>query len=274
MGLLVAWAVAPRTLEARVTNPDAFIKTEIRSVQDLVRVVTSNPRVRRNFARHFRIPEAQVASYFQRQLVYTRLKQSHTTHVFGVTRTGRIYAVRERLRRGTPVFALRNGAPVLKACCANPLVTRLPPMITVRPPTPTVPRPTPVVAPPVVTTPLTPPTTAFIAPLPTEPPEPVVDVVPTPLESEFAIEPGASPPPVVKGPPSRRGFPFWILVGVPLAFIDTGGGGEEEMPQPIPEPHTWLLLGAGLPVLALASRVRRSSSALPPPAPASSDQLR
>jgi hypothetical protein len=249
---------------ARAANPDAFIKTELRSVDELVRAVSANPRVRRNFARHFGIPESQVATYFRRQLVYTRLPAARTTTVYGVTRTGRIYSVRERLRKGTPVFTLRNGAPVLKAVCANPLVTRLPPMVaTVPAPTPVVPRPAPVVAPPVIATPLTPPTTAFSAPLPVEPPEPVVDIVPVPLEGgELAPAPGAIPPPIVRGPPSRGGFPYWLLAAVPLAFIDTGGGDDNPPPPPpIPESQTWVLVGIGLPLLLLGARGRRGADA-------------
>ncbi|MES2459841.1 MAG: PEP-CTERM sorting domain-containing protein, partial [Armatimonadota bacterium] len=45
---------------------------------------------------------------------------------YGVTKAGRIYAVRTQLPRGTRVWATRSGEPVLKWLCANPLTKTLP----------------------------------------------------------------------------------------------------------------------------------------------------
>jgi PEP-CTERM motif len=270
--LLVA-ALAPLDQAgARPASPDAFVKTELHSVDQLAEVAQSNPRVRRNFARHFGIPESQVATYFRRNLVLTRLRESRDVTVYAVTRTGRIYPVHERLRKGTLVYALRNGEPVLKGLCANPLVRRLPPMAMAPPRTPAIPRPPQVAAPPVVTppappeTPLPPPTTAF---LPPAPPETSVAPLPIPLESGPVVEAvPASPPPVVSAapPPHGHGFnPAWLLAGVPFFFINTGGDHhapprEIGPPPPIipppavPEPGTWVLLGTSLPLAGLALR--------------------
>jgi hypothetical protein len=258
--------VAP-PVEARPNSPDAFVRTEVRSVDQLSQIVAGNPRVRRNFARHFGIPESQVATYFRRNLVLTRLPEDRNVTVYAVTRTGRIYPVRERLRRGSRVFALKNGEPVLKGLCANPMVRRLPPMVALPPPTPVIPRP-PQTVPPVVRpptppeVPLPPPTTTFLPPVP---PETVVPLVPVPLEPVPVGEAPPLPPSVVEGPPpgGRPFNPAWLLAaGLPFFF----GGDDDnpsDRPRPfvpppvIPEPGTWLLLGTGLPLAGLALRQSR-----------------
>jgi PEP-CTERM motif len=269
--LLVVFLAPLDRAGAHPASPDAFVKTDLRSVDQLVQVVQSNPRVRRNFARHFGIPESQVPTYFRRNLVLTRLKESRDVTVYAVTRTGRIYPVHERLRKGTLVYTLRNGQPVLKGLCANPLVRRLPPMAMAPPRTPAIPRPPQVAAPPVVAppaqpeTPLAPPTTAF---LPPGPPETSVAPLPIPLESAPVVEAvPAAPPPLVEAapPPGGHGFnPAWLLAGVPFFFINTGGDhhhapprgiGPPIIPPPaVPEPGTWVLLGTSLPLAGMALR--------------------
>jgi hypothetical protein len=263
--LLVAMLSPACRVNAHPANPDAFVKTDLHSVDQLVKVTQTNPRIRRNFARHFGIPESQVPTYFRQNLVRTRLKESRSVTVYAVTRTGRIYPVHEHLRKGTVVFALRNGEPVLKGLCANPLVRRLPPMAMAPPATPAL--PPPVVAAPPVVAPPAPPMTAFVPPAP---PETALAPLLVPVGAAVLAEAApVPPPPVVRAvPPGGGGFnPAWLLAAVPLAFIDFGGGDHNAPPQEIgpppiipppaiPEPGSWMLLGAGLPAVGLAFRRR------------------
>jgi hypothetical protein len=46
--------------------------------------------------------------------------------VWCASKTGRLYVVHQHFQAGTRVFALRNGTPVMKWACGNPLVTMLP----------------------------------------------------------------------------------------------------------------------------------------------------
>jgi hypothetical protein len=92
----------------------------------LVAVLKTNSKLRQRYAKHFGVGEAEVVDYVKRALVPYRLPESRNVLTYGVTRTGRIYAVRTRLKKGTRVWANRSGVPILKWLCANPLAQRLP----------------------------------------------------------------------------------------------------------------------------------------------------
>jgi hypothetical protein len=93
------------------SGPDAFLNFQVGSTRELVAVLRTNARLRRLYASHFGVSEAEVIDYIQRVLVPYRLPRDQAVQTYGVTRDGRIYAVRTRLRRGTRVWANRSGVP-------------------------------------------------------------------------------------------------------------------------------------------------------------------
>jgi hypothetical protein len=108
------------------TGPDAFLQFQIDSTNELVAVLKSDPVLRRRYARHFGVSEAEIVDFIKRSLIPYRLPQSRAVTVYGVTRSGRIYGVRTRLNKGTQVWATRSGVPILKWLCANPMTKTLP----------------------------------------------------------------------------------------------------------------------------------------------------
>lgn len=107
-------------------GPDAFLRFQVESTDELVEVLRTNPTLRKRYAKHFGVSEAEVVDFVKRALVPYRLPEARAVTTYGVTKTGRIYAVRTRLKKGTRVWANRSGVPVLKWLCANPLTNRLP----------------------------------------------------------------------------------------------------------------------------------------------------
>src|SRR5207253_1996877 len=101
-------------------GPDSFLRFQVESTGELVDVLRNNATLRKRYARHFGVSEGEVVDFVSRALVPYRLPESRTVTVYGVSRTGQIYPVRSRLRKGTRVWATRSGVPILKWLCANP----------------------------------------------------------------------------------------------------------------------------------------------------------
>ena len=122
--LAVAALTAPR-LAAATARPYApagsFLHRLAHSVTQLTQEVQADPIVRRRFARHFHIPEREVADNFRRNFLTGTLPRSGTFTVYFVTGTGLIYPTRMDLHAGTPVFVGRGGLPVLLAGSGDPL---------------------------------------------------------------------------------------------------------------------------------------------------------
>lgn len=121
-------AASGRTLGAhRATTPrDSYLQYKVYSVEQLIQQVSDNPAVRQRFARHFQIPESRVVSYMRANLVESYVPRTGRYTVYCVHRSGKFYPVKQTFRRGTKVFALRNGEPVMKWVCGNPLSKFLP----------------------------------------------------------------------------------------------------------------------------------------------------
>jgi hypothetical protein len=107
-------------------SPDSFLSYQVDSTSELVEALRSDEALRRRYARHFGIPESNVIDFVKSSLVPYQLPADRNVTVYGVTKTGRIYATRTRLRKGTKVWATRSGVPILKWLCANPLTKTLP----------------------------------------------------------------------------------------------------------------------------------------------------
>ena len=72
------------------------------------------------------MPEDRVVDFIKNSLITYNLPEARDVTTYGVTKSGRIYPVKQHLRKGTKVWATRSGLPVLKWACANPLTKNLP----------------------------------------------------------------------------------------------------------------------------------------------------
>ncbi len=225
-------------------SPDSFLRYQVDSTSELVQEVRTNAVLRKRFAKHFGVSETEVVEFVRRALIPYRLPQERTVTVYGVRKNGQIYGVRQRMKKGTRVWANRSGVPVLKWLCANPMTNTLP--IMPRPPrTAMLPR------------------TTQVAALP--PNIPVTRVSPqvetygltTPFIGGVTGAGGGSQlaiPAAVSG--GGGGIPLWPAIFVPLAFA--GGGGDRPPTTEIPEPGTVALIAFGAPAVLMALRRRKN----------------
>ena len=88
--------------------------------------VQNNPALRATYAKHFNVPQEKVVAFIQNALVPYQLPQAMTMTTYGATRSGMIYPVVTHLKKGAKVWATREGTPVLKWNCSNPLAASLP----------------------------------------------------------------------------------------------------------------------------------------------------
>lgn len=243
---VLALAVAQAGADDRErTGPDSFLPYRAYTVEALVDQVERDPVVRKRLAKHFHVPEAELVSYFRKNLRVVSFTSTGWRPIYGVTRTGRIYRSRDHFRRGAKAFGLKDGTAVLKFACGNPLITKLPPA-------PRKPTPRKIVEAP---------------PQPWQPPiESLPEVMTPPVHDpqEFALLPEVPQVPVIAVPAAvpqvvQSAIPLWPLAGVPLLLIHGGDDGPEPVPTPppIPEPTSVLLLATGLGLLGGRLLIRR-----------------
>jgi hypothetical protein len=221
----------------RNTPPDSFLWQKVGSVPELISQVQQNALVRKHLAAHFKVPEKDLTEYLKRNLTVVTIQKSGRYPVWGVTRTGRIYRSSSYFRKGWRAFGLKDGTPLLKWSCGNPMVTSLPEV-----PTPMAQLPPPVSLPPPPAPPPPAPvdTAEAVTPMVSQPEE---AIPPSPLYVASAPAPAAPATTL-----AVRTTAPWLLL--PLLF-HTGGG------PPIPEPATLTLLGAGAVALGALGRLRR-----------------
>ncbi len=114
---IVAHAAHPRVS----TPPDSYLQYKVYTVDQLIQQVSDNPVVRQRFARHFQLPADRVVDYMHANLVESYIPKTGRYTVYCVRHSGKFYPVRQTFHQGTKVFALRNGEPVMKWVCGNPL---------------------------------------------------------------------------------------------------------------------------------------------------------
>jgi hypothetical protein len=190
------------------TPPASYLRYKVYTVDQLVQQVKSDPWVRSAYARTFHVPADRVVEYMRRNVVESYIPVTKTYTVYCVSNSGRIFAITQVFKAGTKVFALRNGQPVIKWVCGNPLMAHLP---TVQTRT--------VKLPPKVITKISPSVETLI------PNQPPVMLIPSEsvamLPSAPVITSSASGITTIVGP---GGFPLWLPL-LPLAFAHPSGGG-------------------------------------------------
>lgn len=233
---------AHRTGSARrlSTPKDSYLEYKVYTVDQLIEQVSQNAAVRQRFARHFHIPEERVVSYMQANLVESYVPQTTHYTVYCVHPNGRFYKIHQTFRRGTKVFALKNGEPVMKWLCGNPLMHLLPD-VTVKylPETqPPIKKVSPFIQE------LIPTETANIL-IPAEVPAPVFQpAVPISLVSAAAT------------PLYGRGASSLLPFLLPVALLGINGGGGHTPTPAVPEPSSLVFLAAAAPVVFIAVRRR------------------
>lgn len=233
----------------RISTPrDSYLQYKVYSVEQLIQQVSDNPAVRQRFARHFQIPESRVVSYMRANLVESYVPRTGRYTVYCMHRSGKFYPVKQTFRRGTKVFALRNGEPVMKWVCGNPLSKFLPDVqvknLTQQPVTKVSPSIEELL-----------PAEQVNILVPSEIPAPIYQpAIPASLISASA--------PVLSGGGGGSLLPFLL----PAALIGIRGGHSNSSTPPVipigpsvPEPSTVALLAVGLP-LALTASIKRKKA--------------
>ena len=117
----------------RASHPTAvgsFLGAMVYTAPDLIYQLETHPAIAARYARHYHMTPANIIRYMKTNLVESYMPRTQVFKTYWVRRNGQIRTGQERLVKGTRVFALRNGQPVLKWVCGNPLTTSLPPVRT------------------------------------------------------------------------------------------------------------------------------------------------
>jgi hypothetical protein len=239
-------------------SQDAFLKYRAETVDALVKQIQSEPAVQARFVKHFRMDAGKLIEYFKKNLVVQNLPSAQKMIVYGCNSRGVIYPRRLTIRKGYPMFCLRDGTPILKARCGNPVSTDLPAVAVAEAPEAPV-KETPVKVEEPVKEPEKVEVPAIVPEVAETPPE---EITPPVVESVEPIQPVAPEtgdqslliPPIPSG---GGGSPLLFLLPIiPLA----GGGGGGGKPPVIPEPSSLAqlaLMGTALVSFAFAKARRR-----------------
>lgn len=250
----------PPVASSRPSMIDAFLDNPVDSTDELVAVLQKNKKLRQRYSKHFNIPEDRIIDFVKNTLIVDRIKKDRVVTNYCITKTGRVYALHQTFKKGTKVWALRDGTPILRWACANPLAKRLPIALTSRRPRLS---PTPEVA-------GQRPRVAESAPDPVIPDVEAGVPVIAPQEPLLAnVENLAAPANFTGAASAISGgitipgrFPLLPLTAITLPLINSlTRPGNNVVTPVVPEPGTMLLMAASLPVIAAIRTRRRKISA-------------
>lgn len=238
-------ATAAKSKRHRPAPPLSYLKENSYSLEDLIRQVESDRQLQLRYANHFHITPEQVIPYFREHLVESYVPKTQRFTVWMKRKDGSTFWRYQTFHAGERVLALKNGMPVLKWACGNPLMTKLPVIkkkVVVKPPVKKV--------------------------LPNVQERQRYVEIETPFETPrklMAVAPLYSGIPssmsrlVTTTPTPTPTFRFPGEALIPLAFIPHGGGGGGTPPPPaIPEPSSIVLALTGLAGLGGIARRRKS----------------
>ena len=122
-----AGQVLPAFTPQRVTpGRDRFLNEPVLTTDALTEALKTNKVFRANISKHFGVPEDRVVRFVEDALVPFILPEDKSVTNYGVTKSGLIYGKKMTLKKGTRVWATRDGNPVLKWICSNPLSPKPP----------------------------------------------------------------------------------------------------------------------------------------------------
>lgn len=225
---------------AAMARPDlnAFINKSVNTTPQLVSQAKNDPEVMDRYMRHYGMTRAEVLQYLG-SLKPDTLKEEGVYAIYSVPEGGRIKLHMERLKKGHRIFASQDGEPQLVLKCGNPLTMG----------------PKSVVA--INRTPVT--TTEIVV---EESPLEIMTQIESESEPLLALQP-AEPQYTLITPPDVDPIQIPVLGGgfnpLPLAlggllFIDTGSSSS----NPVPEPMTMAVLGAGMAYIGMRKRRKAS----------------
>jgi hypothetical protein len=234
---------ASKSTRHRPAPPLSYLKENSYSLDQLIQQVSSDRQLQLRYANHFHIPPEQVIPYFRQNLVESYVPKTQRYTVWMKRKDGSTYWRYQTFHAGERVLALKNGQPVLKWACGNPLTTKLPVIkkkVVVKPREKKV--------------------------LPKVQERKRFVEVETPFEKPRRL---AAVAPLYSGLPSSMSrlvtrsfvhtpgirFPGEALL--PLVFLPHGGGGGTPPPPAIPEPSSIALMLTGLAGLGSIIRLRR-----------------
>lgn len=247
--IIVSLAAVSAGAHAR-PDLNAFLNKSAKTTNALIAQVKSDPAVADRYARHYAMPKRDVVVFLSTLRPSTTDKDSVFT-IYSVPEDGRLKAHTEVVRRGTPVFSDLRGVPTLIMKCGNPL--------TRGPRQPEMPNENVVSLVEEEKIDLRDTTGDVIETIPD------LDVLETISEPRFSDLPEE---PIVTNPgtttptqgrpntisPTGGGFsfaPFGVGLTILGGALGNKGGGSV-----VPEPGTFLALGAGIALVALRKRRR------------------
>ena len=179
---------------------------QYKTPEEFANGLANNARARKAMAKHFKVSESELVDYVRTNLVLTKTTRTIKAPNYGLTRKGYLYYKWTTFKPGLKIWATRDGKPVLKWVCSNPITFKLPPIAEAPKPRPEVPKPKPVIKPEEKPKPKP-------EPEPEPKPEPIPVVEPEPKPEPVVVpEPKPEPKPIVVPKPE----PIPVTRVVPL----------------------------------------------------------
>lgn len=127
--LSVAFAAGALTAPAPKPRPApalSFLKQNSYSLDAVINQIRNDRQLLLRYANHFHISPEAVLPYFRENLVESYVAETKRYPVWMKRADGSTFWRYQTFRKGERVLALKNGEPVLKWACGNPLLTELP----------------------------------------------------------------------------------------------------------------------------------------------------